>query len=192
VKVFVAGATGVLGRALVPQLVVRGHEVVGMTRSASKQELVRRMGGRPIVADALDPDAVAQAVASAEPEVIVHELTAFSGPTSVGDARRTERSVAVTMTNRMRTEATDHLLAAGHPNGEQPLDLFLDLRRRRYGASHGVGSPSSSRQDLREPTPCPRPARLTHSTPERRLADGTRECSLQATTPGPSASAGEG
>ena len=78
-KIFVAGATGVLGRALVPQLVARGHEVVGMTRSASKQDLVRSLGARPVVADALDPDAVAQAVASAEPEVIVHELTALSG-----------------------------------------------------------------------------------------------------------------
>jgi len=78
-KVFVAGATGVLGRALVPQLVASGHDVVGMTRSASKQELLRSLGAHPVVADALDPDAVAQAVASAEPEVIVHEMTALSG-----------------------------------------------------------------------------------------------------------------
>src|SRR4051794_22288825 len=79
-KIFVAGATGVLGRALVPQLVAQDHEVVGMTRSASKQALVRSLGARPVVADALDPDAVARAVASAEPEVIVHQLTALSGP----------------------------------------------------------------------------------------------------------------
>jgi nucleoside-diphosphate-sugar epimerase len=116
-KVFVAGATGVLGRALVPQLVARGHEVVGMTRSPSKQDLVRSLGARPVVADALDPDAVAQAVASAEPEVIVHELTALSGPMSLRDARRPERSVATIMTNRLRTEATDHLLAAGRAVG---------------------------------------------------------------------------
>ena len=81
-KVFVAGATGALGRQLVPQLVARGHEVVGMTRTASKQDLVRSLGAHPVVADALDPDAVAQAVASAEPEVIVHELTALSGKMS--------------------------------------------------------------------------------------------------------------
>jgi nucleoside-diphosphate-sugar epimerase len=116
-KVFAAGATGVLGRHLVPQLVARGHEVVGMTRSASKQDLVRSLGARPVVADALDPDAVAQAVASAEPEVIVHQLTALSGPMSVRDARRPDRSVAATMTNRLRTEATDHLLAAGRAVG---------------------------------------------------------------------------
>jgi hypothetical protein len=65
------------------------------------------------VADALDPDAVAQAVASAEPEVIVHRLTAFSGAMSASDARHPDRSFAVTMTNRLRTEATDHPLAAG-------------------------------------------------------------------------------
>jgi nucleoside-diphosphate-sugar epimerase len=116
-KVFVAGATGVLGRALVPQLVARGHEVVGMTRSASKQDLVRSLGARPVVADALDPDAVDQAVASAEPEVIVHQLTALSGPMSIRDARRPDRSSAAIMTNRLRTEATDHLLAAGRAVG---------------------------------------------------------------------------
>ena len=113
-KVFVAGATGALGRQLVPQLVAQGgHEVVGMTRSASKQDLVRRLGARPVVADALDPDAVAHAVAAAEPDVIVHQLTALSGKMSMRDARHPERSVAVTMTNRLRIEATDHLLAAG-------------------------------------------------------------------------------
>ena len=108
-KVFVAGATGVLGRALVPQLVARGHEVVGMTSSASKRDLVRSLGARPVVADALDPDAVAKAVASAEPEVIVHQLTALSGKLSARDMRHPERSFAATMTNRLRTEGTDHL-----------------------------------------------------------------------------------
>ena len=112
-KVFVAGATGVLGRALIPQLVARGHEAVGMTRTESKQDLLRSLGARPVVAEALDPNAVAEAVASAEPEVIVHELTALSGKVSLKDARRPERSGAVIMTNRLRTEGTDHLLAAG-------------------------------------------------------------------------------
>jgi nucleoside-diphosphate-sugar epimerase len=116
-KVFVAGATGVLGRALVPQLVAQGHDLVGMTKSASKQDLVRRLGARPVVADALDPDAVAEAVASAEPDVIVHQLTALSGPMSFREARNPERSSAFTMTKRLRTEGTDHLLAAGRAVG---------------------------------------------------------------------------
>jgi nucleoside-diphosphate-sugar epimerase len=116
-EVFVAGATGVLGRQLVPMLVAEGHEVVGMTRSAAKQDLVRSVGARPVVADALDPDAVARAVASAEPEVIVHQLTALSGKMSIRDARHPERFEGAIMTNRLRTEATDHLLAAGRAVG---------------------------------------------------------------------------
>jgi nucleoside-diphosphate-sugar epimerase len=135
-KVFVAGATGVLGRKLVPQLVARGHEVVGMTRSASKQDLVRSLGARPVVADALDPDAVAQAVASAEPEVIVHELTALSGKMSIRDARHPERFSGAIMTNRLRTEATDHLLAAGRAVGARRFvaQSFGAFRFARAGA----------------------------------------------------------
>jgi nucleoside-diphosphate-sugar epimerase len=98
-KIFVAGATGVLGRALVPKLVAAGHDVVGMTRSASKQDLVRSLGASPVVADALDRDAVALAVASAEPEVIVHQLTALSGNF---DMRHIDRFFETT--NRLRTE----------------------------------------------------------------------------------------
>lgn len=111
-RIFVAGATGALGRQLVPQLAARGHEVIGMTHSASKQDLVRGLGARPVVADALDPDAVAQAVASAEPEVIVHQLTALSGKF---DMRHIDRFTETT--NRLRTEGTDHLLAAGRAVG---------------------------------------------------------------------------
>jgi 2-alkyl-3-oxoalkanoate reductase len=111
-KIFVAGATGALGTQLVPQLVANGHEVVGMTRSESKSDLVRSLGARPVVADALDPDAVAGAVAEAEPEVIVHQLTALSGSL---DMRHIDRFFAVT--NRLRTEGTDHLLAAGRAVG---------------------------------------------------------------------------
>ena len=77
-KVFLAGATGALGTQLVPMLVDHGHEVVGMTRTASKQEALRALGARPVVADALDPDSVARAVAEAEPEVIVHQLSALA------------------------------------------------------------------------------------------------------------------
>jgi 2-alkyl-3-oxoalkanoate reductase len=134
-KIFVAGATGALGRALVPDLVARGHEVVGMTRSASKQDLVRSLGARPVVADALDPDAVAQAVAFAEPEVIVHQLTALSGKLSARDMRHPERSFAATMTNRLRTEATDHLLAAGRVAGARRFvaQSFAAFRFARTG-----------------------------------------------------------
>lgn len=111
-RIFVAGATGALGRQLLPRLTERGHEVTGMTRSDSKQELVRDLGGHPVVADALEPDSVAQAVAQAEPEAIVHQLTAI--PHAI-DMRHLAREFA--QTNRLRTEGTDHLLAAGRAVG---------------------------------------------------------------------------
>lgn len=111
-KILVAGATGVLGRQLVPRLVERGHDVFGMTRSPSKRELVKRLGATPVVADALDPSAVGKAVGEAEPDVIVHQLTALTG--AFGD-RNIER--AFEATNRLRVEATDHLLAAGRAVG---------------------------------------------------------------------------
>jgi 2-alkyl-3-oxoalkanoate reductase len=134
-KVFFAGATGVLGRAVVPQLVAQGNDVVGMTKSASKQELVRSLGARPVVADALDPDAVARAIALAEPEVIVHELTALSGEMSLRDVRHPDRSSAAILTNRLRTEATDHLLTAGQAVGARRFvaQSFAAFRWARTG-----------------------------------------------------------
>jgi nucleoside-diphosphate-sugar epimerase len=111
-KILVAGATGALGRQLVPRLVARGHDVVGMTRSASKREAVRNLGATPVVADALDPEDVARAVAESRPDVIVHQLTALAGSV---DIRHFDRDFA--MTNRLRTEGTDHLLAAGRAVG---------------------------------------------------------------------------
>ncbi len=150
-KIFVAGATGVLGRVLVPQLVARDHEVVGMTRSASKQDLVRSLGARPVVADALDEGEVAQAVRSAEPEVIVHQLTALSGKLSVRDMRHPERSSMATMTNRLRTEATDHLLAAGRAVGARRFiaQSFTAFRWAR------TGGPVLTEADPLDPNPPP-------------------------------------
>ncbi len=148
-KIFLAGATGVLGRALVPQLVAQGHDVVGMTRSASKQDLVRNLGARAVVADALDPDAVAQAVASAEPEVIVHQLTSLSASMSMRDARHPERFTGAIMTNRLRTEATDHLLAAGRAVGARRFvaQSFGAFRFAR------TGGPVLSEADPIDPDP---------------------------------------
>ena len=110
-KVFVAGATGAIGRELVPRLAEAGHEVHGMTRTESKRAILEELGAVPVVADALDAAQVAAAVASAEPDVIVHELTAIGDV----DMKHMEKSFA--MTNRLRTEGTDHLLSAGQAVG---------------------------------------------------------------------------
>jgi nucleoside-diphosphate-sugar epimerase len=112
-RVFVAGGTGALGRRLVPLLVAGGDEVVVLTRSPERAEWLQRAGATAVIGDALDRDAVMKAVVRAEPEVVVHELTAFS---KLGtNLRRFERQVAET--NRLRTEGTgtlrDAALAAG-------------------------------------------------------------------------------
>jgi nucleoside-diphosphate-sugar epimerase len=93
-------------------LIERGHEVTGMTRTPSKEELIRSMGARPAVADALDPEAVAQAVAQAEPEAVVHELTAID---TSGLGRSIDKMFA--QTNRLRTDGTNHLLTAAKAAG---------------------------------------------------------------------------
>jgi NAD(P)H-binding len=156
-KVFVAGATGALGKVLVPDLVARGHEVVGMTRSPSKQDLVRGLGARPVVADALDPDAVARAVAAAEPEVIVHELTALSGKMSIGDARHPDRFEGAIMTNRLRTEATDHLLAAGRAVGARRF-VAQSFGAFRFGRTGGLVRTEADPLGPDDPPPSLRPA----------------------------------
>src|SRR6266540_3028120 len=139
-KVFVAGATG----ALVTQLVTGGHEVVGMTRTASKREALRALGARPVVADALDPDAVARAVAEAEAEVIVHQATALSG---APDMRHPDRFFAVT--NRLRTEGTDHLIAAGRAVGAR---RFVAQSYAGWPFAR-TGGPVKSETDPLDPNP---------------------------------------
>ncbi len=149
-RVFVAGATGAIGTQLVPRLVAAGHEVHGMTRKESKQALLVELGAVPVVADALDPDQVAQAVARARPDVIVHELTALTGVT-----RYSERAAAAT--NRLRTEATDHLLSAGHAVG---VRRFVAQGVAGFGAYMRTGGPVKSEEDPLDPTP-PRDMRDT-------------------------------
>jgi len=143
VRILVAGATGAIGRQLVPRLVADGHEVVGMTRSPEKLELVEQMGATPVVADALDARQVGQAVAAAQPEVIVHQLTALS----TADVRRFERSFA--QTNRLRTEATDHLLAAGRAVG---VRRFVAQSFAGWPFAP-VGGPIKSEEDPLDPEP---------------------------------------
>jgi nucleoside-diphosphate-sugar epimerase len=141
-RVFVAGATGAIGKQLVPRLVAAGHEVHGMTRSESKQAMLDELGAVPVVADALDPDQVAQAVGEATPDVIVHELTAIGSV----DLRHFDRDFA--LTNRLRTEGTDHLLSAGQAVG---VRRFV---AQSYGAWFYVrtGGPVKNEEDPLDPT----------------------------------------
>jgi nucleoside-diphosphate-sugar epimerase len=145
-RVFVAGATGAIGKQLVPRLVEAGHEVHGMTRSASKEALLHELGAVPVVADALDPDQVAEAVARARPDVIVHQMTAIGAL----DLRHFDRDFA--LTNRLRTEGTNHLLSAGQAVG---VRRFVVQGVAGYGAYARTGGPVKSEEDPLDPMPAP-------------------------------------
>ena len=111
-RVFVTGATGALGRHLVPGLVAAGHQVTATTRTPGKVAQLRAAGAEPVVVDGLDREAVIAAVQAAAPEVIVHEMTALAGMRSF---RNPDRLFAVT--NELRTRGTDILLTAAEQAG---------------------------------------------------------------------------
>src|ERR1700749_2667516 len=142
-RVFVAGATGAMGRQLVPRLLEAGHRVVGMTRTDSKRAELWDLGAQPVVADALDPEQVADGVAQAQPDVIVHELTAIG----TLDLRHFDRSFA--LTNRLRTEGTDHLLSAGQAVG---VKRFVAQSYAAWPYAR-TGGPVKSEDDPLDPAP---------------------------------------
>jgi len=112
VRILLAGATGVIGRALLPQLLEQGHEVVAMSHSPDKLDALRAQGAEAVAADALDADAVAQAVTAAHPQAVIHQLTAI--PPRI-NPRTMERDFA--QNDRLRTEGTANLLAAAKAAG---------------------------------------------------------------------------
>lgn len=111
-RVFVAGASGVIGRRLLPRLVERGHEVVATAQRPGKLDGLRALGADAVVMDGRDAASVGEAVARAEPEVVIHQMTALAG---VGDLRRFDEEFA--RTNELRTRGLDHLLAASEAVG---------------------------------------------------------------------------
>jgi nucleoside-diphosphate-sugar epimerase len=115
-RVFVAGGTGVIGRRLVPRLVARGHAVTATTTDPAKLGLLTGLGAEGVVMDGLDPASVRAAVTAAQPDAIVHEMTAISPPhAGQPDFRHLDRWFATT--SRLRTEGTDNLLAAARAAG---------------------------------------------------------------------------
>jgi 2-alkyl-3-oxoalkanoate reductase len=145
-RVFVAGATGALGRRLVPQLVAAGHEVTAATRSQAKTEQLRALGATPVVADGLDAAAMTRAVAEAKPDVIVHQMTALSGRP---DLRHFDRWFGTT--NRLRTTGTDILLAAAEQVGVPRLvaQSYTGWTNPR------TGGPVKTEDDPLDPEPLP-------------------------------------
>ena len=150
-KVFVAGATGALGGRLVPILVASGHDVVGMTRSPVKAKGLRDIGAEPVVADGLDRKAVIDAVKRAEPEVVIHQMTALG---SLENFKHFDQEFAVT--NRLRTTGLDYLLEAARIVGARRL-----IAQSYGGWPHErTGGPVKTEEDPYDPTP---PKEMTRS-----------------------------
>jgi nucleoside-diphosphate-sugar epimerase len=143
-RVFVAGATGAVGTPLVPLLLEAGHSVIGMTRTPEKAEALRAAGAEAVVADGLDRQAVVEAVRSAGPEVVVHQLTALGGKF---DLRRFERFFE--LTNRLRMEGTDNLLEAARTAGARRFvaQSFAGWPYER------TGGPVKAEEDPLDPDP---------------------------------------
>jgi 2-alkyl-3-oxoalkanoate reductase len=145
-RVFVAGARGAIGSRLVPQLIDRGHEVIGTSRSRGNAERVRALGAEAIALDLLDPRAVRKAVLESRPDAIVHEATALA---NLRDFRHFDRSFA--QTNRLRTEGTDALLAAAREAGVRRFvaQSYASVRYAREGG------PVKTEDDPLDFTPVP-------------------------------------
>jgi nucleoside-diphosphate-sugar epimerase len=111
-RAFLAGATGVVGQRLVALLRDAKHEVTGTTRTLAKAAMLRALGTTPVVVDVFDPDALAQAVATARPDVIIHQLTDLSSaPGTPGYAAAQEAN------RRLRIEGTRNLMLAAKMAG---------------------------------------------------------------------------
>jgi len=164
--IFLAGATGAVGRSLIPLLTTHGHTVTGTTRSAAKAEALRALGATPVVLDGLDRPALLAAVAAARPDAIVHQMTALSGLT---DLRRFERAFAAT--NRLRTEGTDHLLDAARTSGVERV-VVQSFAGWPYARA---GGPVKTEEDPLDPAP---PAQL------RTTLDAIRHLERSATAAG--------
>jgi nucleoside-diphosphate-sugar epimerase len=115
-RVFVAGGAGVLGQRLVPRLVARGHQVTATTTTSAKLDQLARLGAVGVVMNGLDAASVGETVAAARPDVIVHQMTGLSlGHAGKPDLKHFDRWAEPTI--RLRTEGTDHLLAAAEAAG---------------------------------------------------------------------------
>jgi 2-alkyl-3-oxoalkanoate reductase len=131
-RVFLAGASGAIGRPLVSQLIEAGHDVVGSHHSPANAELIRGLGAKPVALDLLDTRAVREAVLKSEPDAIVHQATALA---NLRFGRNFDRTFA--MTNRLRTEGTDALLAAAREAGVRRFvaQSFASYRQAREGGA---------------------------------------------------------
>jgi nucleoside-diphosphate-sugar epimerase len=129
VRVFLAGASGAIGRRLVPLLAEAGHEVAGMTRSPEKVEMLRELGAEPVVVDVYDASALVEAVVAFEPDLVMHQLTDLPGAAAEIPAKAGANA-------RIRTEGTRNLIAAAAATEREPRLLAQSIAWRLPGDSH--------------------------------------------------------
>src|SRR4051794_5857424 len=143
-RVFLAGATGAVGRRLVPRLVERGHSVVGTTTRADRAPELLALGAEAVVVDGLDAAGIGEAVARAEPDAIIHQMTALAGKP---DMRRFDRWFA--RTNALRTRGTENLMAAARATGVRRMVVqsFVGWNNAR------TGGPVKTEHDPLDPEP---------------------------------------
>ncbi len=144
-NIFLAGATGAVGRSLIPLLRDHGHSVTGTTRSPEKAAALRALGAEPVVLDGLDRAGVLEAVAAAQPDAIISQMTALSG---LSDLRKFERAFA--LTNRLRTEGTEHLLDAARATGVERV-IVQSYAGWPYARTSGPVKAESDPLDPRPP-----------------------------------------
>ncbi len=180
-RVFLAGASGAIGRQLVPQLVAAGHEMAGTTRRAVKAGTLRELGAEPVVLDVYDAEALRDAIVAFGPDLVMHQLTDLPQDPAEISAKAADNA-------RVRTEGTRNLIAAAvaagaprflaqsiawrlpgdaHASVEKHERLVLDAGGvvLRYGRFHGPGTYHPDEGDL------PKPPRIHVAEAARRTVD---------------------
>ncbi len=109
-RIFLAGASGIIGQRLIPLLVRAGHQVTGTTRTAGRTGMLRTLGATPVVVDVLEASLLAQVMAEHAPEVVIHQLTSLPDHMASLDAAGLERAIRANA--RIRSEGTPALVAA--------------------------------------------------------------------------------
>lgn len=157
-RVFLAGASGVVGRRLIPMLAMSGHEVIAMTHSPEKVESLRKQGAETFVADGLDREKVLRAITSARPEIVIHQMTSLANAKSL---RRFDREFA--LTNSLRTKGTDFLIEGARAAGVRRIiaQSYGNWNYERIGAAlkdehapFDSSPPANQRESLRAISHC--------------------------------------
>lgn len=155
--IFLAGATGVIGRRIVPVLLAEGHEVTGITRTMSRAEALQATGAMPVVVDAYDRQALMHAVSDAEPDVVMHQLTDLSGGSGEANARLRETgtrnlvdAAAAAGVRRIVAQSISWVYEAGQEPAAESAPLDLGAQPPRLMVVRGVAALEQAVREIPE------------------------------------------